>query len=264
MGEQKSKKQSSEDVLADAEKQLKKMKKVEEKDLKSAKDSKKSSETEDSKKDKKKNTKAVKEKRAKRRSKKYLETVKDLDRSRAYDVEKAISLAKKLSYTKFDGSIDLSIRLVKKKSTQPIRTIIELPSGRAKKPNVVVLDEKKIEEIGKTKKINFDIAIVSPELMPKVARIAKILGPKGKMPNPKSGTITNDIEKTKKELEGGKVEIKENDQAIIHQIVGKVSWDDEKIIENIQAIRRILPQNRLLSMVVSATMSPGIKIDISK
>lgn len=261
MGEQKEKKQTEEEMLKEAEDQLKKTKKVEEKDSKKAKEEKKT----EKKQEKKKNIKKIeKKKRPRKRSKKYQEAVEGFDKSKTYDLKKAIELAKKFSYTKFDGSIDLSVRLLKKKSSQPIRTIIELPSGRAKKPNVIVLDEKSIEEIRKTKKTNFDVALVTPDLMPKVARIAKILGPKGKMPNPKSGTITNDIEKTKKELEKGKVEIKENDQAIIHQIVGKVSWDDEKIIKNIEAILKILPQNRLMSVVVSATMSPGIKIDINK
>lgn len=262
MGEQRDKKQSEEDILSEAEKQLDKMKEIEKKDKKDSTESKKADQPGQKKSNKK--TKAAKSKKAKKRSAKYLEAVEKIDRSKQYNLKNAIELLKKTSYTKFDGSIELSARLLKKKSTQPFRTILDLPHGRGKKPKIVILDQVKIDQISKTKKIDFDIALVSPSLMGKVARIAKILGPKGKMPNPKSGTITSDPEKTKKELEGGKVEIKENDQGIIHQMVGKVSWDEKKLEENIRACTKLLPKSRLQRVVISATMSPGIKINLKE
>lgn len=246
MSEKKKKEELKKDVTTEEKKETKEAK-VNKKDKKAKKDK-----------------KSIKEKRAKKRSLKYVETVKDLDRSKLHGLEDAIELVKKTSYSKFDGSIDLSVSLLKKKSAQIVRAMIELPHGRGKKLNVIALDEAKIAEIAKTKKIDFDVAVVTPNLMPKVARIAKILGPKGKMPSPKSGTITNDVDKTIKELEGGKVEIKENDQAIIHQMVGKVSWDNKKLEENIKSVLKVLPKNRLQKITLSATMSPGVKIDLSK
>jgi large subunit ribosomal protein L1 len=255
MGEQKTKKISQEEVLKEAEKQLEKISQAKNKtsvDL--VKDKKVAKKRVNAKKDAKKITK--------KRSKKYLKSVELIDRSKSYNLQKAIELVKKTSYSNFDGSIELSIKINKKKNSQPFRCIVQLPHGAGKKLEVIILDELKIENIRKTKKINFDVAIVSPKLMPMVARIAKILGPKGKMPNPKSGTIAEDPERVKKEIESGKVEIKEDSQAMIHQIVGKVSWDDKKILENISAILRLLPQNKIYKICLSATMGPGIKIKL--
>lgn len=258
MGEQRAKRQSKEEALAEAEKQLKKFKEVDKKDSSDSKESKDSSEE----KKKTKIKKTAKTKKTKKRSLKYLKAIKKFNKSKLYNLDDAIGLVKKISYAKFDGSVDLSIKLLKKKNYQPIRTIIDLPYGSGKKPKIVILDGAKIEEIRKTKKVNFDIALVSPSLMKDIARIAKILGPKGKMPNPKSGTITDNPERTKKEFETGKIEIKEDNQGIIHQVIGKVSWEKKKIIENVSAVIKNIPRNRLLSISLSATMSPGIKVEI--
>lgn len=196
------------------------------------------------------------------RSKKYQEKVEKVNKKKEYGLVDAIELAKETSYSKFDGSLELHFNLLTKKNQQPIRKLIELPNGTGKKMNIVVLDEAKIEDIAKTKKVNFDIALVTPQLMPKVGKIAKILGVKGKMPNPKSGTITTDPEKTKKEFESGRIELKEDKDAQIHQTVGKVSWDVEKLIENAKKVFAEIPRNRIKSLHISATMGPGIKVRV--
>lgn len=215
----------------------------------------------ESKKEKTKSKKVVKKVVKKhKRSKKYQELTANFDKSKYYKLTDAVEMVKKLSYSKFDGSFEFHARLLKKKNEDSFRKMVELPHGSGKKLNIIVLDEKKIDEIVKTKKINFDIALATPEMMPKVAKIARILGPKGKMPNPKTGTVTANPEETIKELNAGKVEIKEEGNGLIHQVVGKVSWESKKIIENIQKILSQIPISKLKSITICATMSPGVKI----
>ena len=202
-----------------------------------------------------------------RHSKKFLVAKAKVEPGKLYQMAEALTLIKELSVSKFDGSVEIHLRLNKKKakgSTESSRGVVHMPHGTGKDKKVVVLDEKIIDEIAKTKKLDFDICIASPELMPKVAKIAKILGPKGKMPDPKSGTVTNDPKKVMAEIQGGKTEYRVDASGIVHQIIGKISWDDTKLSENARVVMAIYPKSRLNSAFVSASIAPSIPLDLSK
>lgn len=179
----------------------------------------------------------------------------------------AIKLAKETSTTKFDGSIELHLHLTPKKGKKGVedeymRGVMHLPNGVGKTRKVVILDEEKIEEIAKTGKVDFDIALATPSLMPKMGRIAKILGTQGKMPNPKAGTVTDNPEAVKQEIESGRVEFRQDSSRNIHQMIGKASWDDAKLVENAQTVLDNFARNRIASATVTSTMGPGIKISL--
>jgi len=205
-------------------------------------------------------------KKAKVRSKGYHAAKAQIEAGKLYPLDEAIELVKKVSVSKFDGSVEVHIRLTKKKNkgaSESPKGIFHLPHGSGKAKKIIVLDEAKIEEIAKTKKIDFDIAIATPELMPKVGKIAKILGPKGKMPDPKSGTVTNDPQKAIDEINSGKVEYRLDAHDQIHQLVGKVSWDGAKLLDNTKAAVAAFPKTRLASIYLSASISPSIAVDIN-
>jgi large subunit ribosomal protein L1 len=215
----------------------------------------------------KKTNKTPKKAEAKsRRSPKHLKASEQIEKGKLYNISEAIELIKKASYSKFDGSMELHLKLTKKKSkgsTESSRGVFHLPHGTGKTKKIVILDEAKIEEIAKTKKIDFDIAIATPELMPKVGKIAKILGPQGKMPDPKSGTVTADPKKAIAEIESGKIEYRIDSSNNIHQIVGKCSWESTKIEENIKAILASFPTSKIAACYLTATMAPSAMIDLS-
>jgi len=204
--------------------------------------------------------KSVKTKK-KTHSKKYQEALTQVDKTKKYPLEEAIELVKKTSLTKFDGNVEVNIRILGKSGKPEIlRGLVQYPHSIGKSVKVVILDEAMIEEISKTGKIDFDIALSTPEMMSKVARLAKILGPKGKMPNPKAGTVTTDVVKTKAELEGGKTEYRSDSYGIIHQVIGKVSADPKNLTENYNALLALLPKEKINSISLSATMGPGVKV----
>ena len=211
--------------------------------------------------EKTKKTKKTKKGKAKVRGAKYIKALDLVDRNKKYDIADALELVKKTSLTKFDGNVEIHIRL-QGKSGKPeqIRGMIQYPFATGKKTTVVILNDAMIEEISKTGQAPADIYLTTPADMPKVARLAKILGPKGKMPNPKSGTITADPEKTQKELEGGRLEYKTDSYGIIHQIIGKVSAKDDELAQNFKAILAVLPLERITSLNLCATMGPSIKV----
>jgi len=205
--------------------------------------------------------KKQKQGKAKIRSVKYQEAKEKIDSNKKYDLEEGIELAKQSSYTKFDGNLEVHIRLLGKSGKpEQIRGLVNYPHPTGKKMNVVVLDDKTIEEIAKTGKVDADIYLTTPADMPKVAKLAKILGPKGKMPNPKNGTITDNIEKTKKDLEGGQTEYKTDNTGNIHQVIGKVSGKDKELTENYQALVSLLPKEKIVSINLCATMGPSVKV----
>lgn len=217
-------------------------------------------------------TKAKKAKAAATSSKKkgrsanYRKAETHIEKGKIYSLQEAIELVQKTSYSKFDGSVELHLRLIKKKSkgsTESSKGIFHLPHGSGKEKRIIILDEAKIEQIAKTKKIDFDIALATPELMPKVGKIAKILGPKGKMPDPKSGTVTSDPKKTIDEINSGKVEYRVDSSDNVHQIVGKVSWSIDKLKENAEAVLGSLPKSRIAVAYVSSTMSPSAQVDLN-
>lgn len=202
------------------------------------------------------------------RSKKYQEAAKLVDKTKTYPLPEAISLVKKTSYTKFDGTVELHLNLNptvlgEKKEKKDFRGSVSLPHGTGKQVRVVAADDAILKEI-EGGKINFDILVSHPSMMPKLAKVARILGPKGLMPNPKTGTVTEDVEKRIKELSHGQVNFKtEPENAIVHLIVGKVSFEDEKLLANVNAILDVVGRNKILKATIAATMGPGIKIALS-
>lgn len=200
-------------------------------------------------------------------------------RSKRYDSElakvgadalvlaEAITKVKETASTKFDGSVELHIHLSPKKGKKGVedelaRGVLQLPHGLGKSRTVVILTEEKIADLEKTGKIDFDIAIATPALMPKLGKVAKLLGTKGKMPNPKAGTVTDKPEEVKGQIEAGRVEWRQDGGRNVHQMVGKVSWDADKLIENAQTVIKTFPTNRVTTMSLTSTMGPSVKIKI--
>lgn len=222
--------------------------------------------------------------------KRYNEIKKLVDSKKTYSPEEAIELAKKTSGVKFDASLEVHIRLGidPKKGDQQVRANIVLPHSLGKKIKIAVFAEgeqataaKKagadiigakelIDEIKKTGKINFDIAIAAPNMMKDLSGVAKVLGPKGLMPSPKNETVTTDMAKTIAELQKGKLAVKNDDTGNIHQIIGKVSLDSAKLLENfntlMEAVKKVKPATSkgvyLQTITLATTMGPGIKVKL--
>ena len=208
-----------------------------------------------------KKAKKPKKGKAKIRSKKYQELKALIEIKEKYDISEALELVKKTSMTKFDGNVEVHVRLVGKMGKpERVRGLLQYPFGTGRKISVVILDEKIIDEIAESKKVAADIYLVTPALMPKAAKLAKILGPKGKMPNPKAGTITTDPEKTKKDLEGGQTEYKTDNGGNIHQIIGKISGKTGDLAENFKTLIATLPLDKVQSIHLCATMGPAVKV----
>ncbi|MBI4175339.1 50S ribosomal protein L1 [Candidatus Berkelbacteria bacterium] len=200
------------------------------------------------------------------RSGRYQEHVAKVDARRAYPLTEAVDLAKQTAYGKFDASLDIHVRLSpprgKKDAGERFRTVVVLPHGTGKEPKIGVLDEALIEQIKQRGDTDFDILLASPALMPKVAQIAKILGPKGKMPNPKIGTVTDQSDEAKRAILSGRIEMRADAQHILHQAIGRVSWPTEKLVQNLEALFASLPRHRLQTGTLAATMGPGIRINL--
>lgn len=184
-----------------------------------------------------------------------------VDKNKNYAVAEAIELLKKTAYAKFDGSVDLHVRLTEAKKTEDaVRGTITLPHGTGRERRVILITEELIEKIEKGW-LDFDVAVATPEMMPKLAKLAKILGPKGKMPNPKVGTVTAEPDKAIAELKGGRVEFKADSLGNIHQSIGKVSWEANKLIENLEIFLAALPKSRIKSISIAPSMGIGIKLN---
>jgi large subunit ribosomal protein L1 len=223
-----------------------------------------------------------------KRGKKYQEALKLVNRLNKYTLDEAVDLVKKTSYAKFDATIELSFRLNidPRKAEQNLRGAVSLPNGTGKTVRVLVIakDAKAkealaagadyagdVEYLDKIKEgwFEFDTLIATPDMMGELGKLGRILGPKGLMPNPKTGTVTMDVEKTVKEFKAGKVEYRADKTGNILVPVGKASFEANQLKENIQAIynqlMRVKPSTikgvYMLNISVSATMGPGIKID---
>jgi len=220
----------------------------------------------------------------------YNELAKLIDPKKLYSPEEAIDLVRKTSGVKFDASVEIHIKLGidPKQGDQQIRGTVVLPHSLGQKKKIAVFAEGEkatearkagadlvggkelIEEIKKTGKINFDVALATPEMMKNLAGIAKILGPKGLMPSPKNETVTNEITKAINELQKGKITFKNDDTGNIHQVIGKVSFDNQKLLENfnvfIEAVKKAKPATvkgiYLQNITLASTMGPGIKVKI--
>ena len=224
------------------------------------------------------------------RSKRYQEAAKKIDKNKIYSVEEAIKLVKETSATKFDGSVEvhLNLSIEPSKSDQQVRGAVTLPHGTGKTKKICAFvsgdkdkeakeagadvfgGEELIAQIKTTGKVDFDIAIATPDMMPKLAIIAKILGPKGLMPSPKNETITTNLKKTIDELKRGKVNFKNDDTANVHQIIGKVSFKEVQLAENykafMDAVRKAKPSSAkgsyINSISLASSMGPGIKVQL--
>lgn len=227
-----------------------------------------------------------------KRGKKYQDNFKKVDRAKLYEPEEAVALLKTLGKAKFDETVELHIKLGVdgRHADQQVRGAIVLPNGTGKSKKVLVIAKgEKADEalaagadfvgaqdmtdkIQKENWFGFDVVVATPDMMGVVGRLGRILGPKGLMPNPKSGTVTFEVEKAVKEIKAGKVEYRLDKANIIHVPLGKVSFGDKEIVENFQtlmaAIIKAKPASSkgtyLRSVTLSSTMGPGIKINTSK
>lgn len=218
--------------------------------------------------------------KAKPRSKKYQEIVKDLDKSKFYSLEEAVDMVKKLNYAKFDATLEAHINT----HALGIRGFVSLPfvtgtklkilafppaklTSSSKKEleneGVVFGDDSKIDEIIRGK-VDFDLLITTPEWMPKLAKAAKILGPRGLMPNPKNGTITDDLKKAVESYQAGKTEYKTEAKApVIHLALGKLTQPNEELTSNIKTIFNTLGKSKIKKLTLSPTMGPSVKLDLA-
>ena len=226
-----------------------------------------------------------------KKGKKYLEAVKKIDKQKSYPIDEAVKLVKETSISSFDGSVEIAMRLNldTKKADQQLRGAIVLPNGTGKTKRVLVIakgaaaeaakkagadyvgDTDMIEKISKENWFEFDTMIATPEMMPMLGKIGKILGPKGLMPNPKTGTVTMDTKKAVEDVKKGRVEYRADAYGNIHALVGKVSFDDEKLIENIKAFTNLIIKSKpttvkgeyVKNVAISSTMGPGVKVDVN-
>ncbi|MEZ4180679.1 MAG: 50S ribosomal protein L1 [Candidatus Doudnabacteria bacterium] len=223
-------------------------------------------------------------------SKRHQANKEQVDKDKVYSLAEAIELAKKTSTTKFPGSVELHIKtaIEVRKTDQAIRGSITLPHGTGKTKRIaafvteakeaeaktagaeIIGGESLIEKIKTTEKTDFDVAVAEPAIMPKLAQIARLLGTRGMMPNPKTGTVTEDIAGAIKEIAAGKLNFKNDNSGNIHQIVGKVDFDSNKLEENIKTFIEALhaqkpaavKRNFVQNMSLNSTMGPGIKFSI--
>lgn len=202
----------------------------------------------------------------KQRSVKYVKTAAAMAEANPKSLNDVIELVKQSSYSSFDGTVELHAQMIvkKKEAADGIRALIALPNGSPRQVNAVVLTDALIEEIATTKKIAADLYLATPAMMPKVAKIARILGPQGKMPNPKTGTVTEDPAAAMKEIQSGRVEYRADSEGIVHIGIGKVSWPTEKIAGNVMALLQSIGMNRLRSVTLASTMGPGIAVDLTR
>lgn len=198
------------------------------------------------------------------RSKRYQTIVSQYDRTKLYPLKEALALTKKLSTTRFDATVEIHLNLNREllgKDKTSLSGNVTLPHGTGKKRVVKVADESIIEAVGKGI-IDFDVLVAHPSLMPKLAKVARILGPKGLMPNPKNGTVSPTPEKRAKELEAGGIQWKsETEQPLIHQAVGKVSFSESQLEENIKTLLNSVGVTKVIKTTISSSMGPGIKVD---
>lgn len=219
--------------------------------------------------------------------KKYAEAAKLVDRTKSYSITEAVELMKKASYAKFDESVEVSFRLNvdPRHADQQIRGAMVLPNGTGRTQKVCVIAQgpqeaaakeagadfvggKELLEDMKKGWLDFDVIVATPNMMGELGKLGKILGPKGLMPNPKTGTVTMDVAKAIEDIKKGKVEYRVDKDGNVNVMIGKLSFDDTKIVENFTAIFDVINKARpaavkggyILNLSISSTMGPGIKV----
>lgn len=224
-----------------------------------------------------------------KRGKKYLEAAKLINKETRYDANEAFELVKKTSFTKFDAAVEIAFRLNvdPRKAEQNLRGALVLPHGTGKVSRVVVIAQgEKAKEaqdagadfVGDSELIqkisqgwfDFDIMVATPDMMGQLGRLGRLLGPKGLMPNPKTGTVTQDVKKAVEEIKHGKVEYRTDKVGNIHAAIGRVSFDTQKLVENAKTLYdqliRIKPSTvkgtYMKNVTVSSSMGPGVRLDV--
>ena len=220
--------------------------------------------------------------------KKYIEAAKKVDSDKLYTAVEAVALVKETSYANFDASVEVAfnLNLDPKQADQQLRGAVVLPNGTGKSQKVIVFAEGEqakqataagADEVGSDDLVNkikdgwfdFDVVVSTPQMMAKVGQLGRVLGPKGLMPNPKTGTVTMDVAKAVEEVKAGKVTYRVDKEGLIHAPIGKVSFDDEKLVENFNTIRDVIVKARpasvkgqyVTSLSMAATFGPGIHLN---
>ena len=224
----------------------------------------------------------------KKRGKKYVEALNKIEKGKAYTKEEAVKLAKETSVSKFAGSVELAVRLNldTKKADQQLRGAIVLPHGTGKSKKVLVIakgenatkakacgadfvgDTDMLEKIEKENWFGFDVMIATPDMMPLLGKLGKVLGPKGLMPNPKTGTVTTDVEKAVNDVKAGRVEYRTDSFGNIHGIIGNTNFTEQQLVENLDAFMAVIVKAKpatvkgdyIKNIAIATTMGPGIKI----
>ena len=220
--------------------------------------------------------------------KKYVEASNKIEKGKEYDLNEAIALVKETSTTKFDSSVEVAMHLNvdTKKADQQLRGAILLPNGTGKDKKVLVIakgenatkakaagadfvgDTDMLEKIEKENWFGFDVMIATPDMMPLLGKLGKVLGPKGLMPNPKTGTVTTDVEKAVSDVKAGRVEYRTDTFGNIHGIIGNTTFTEQQLLENLDAFMAVIVKAKpatvkgdyIKNIAISTTMGPGIKI----
>ena len=223
-----------------------------------------------------------------KRGKKYVEALNKIEKNKAYTKEEAVKLVKETSTSKFDATVEVAVRLNldTKKADQQLRGAIVLPHGTGKTKRVLVVakgdnaakakeagadyvgDMDILEKIEKENWFEFDVMIATPDMMPLLGKLGKVLGPKGLMPNPKTGTVTTDVAKAVNDVKAGRVEYRTDSFGNVHGVIGKASFTEEQLAENLNAFMATIIKAKpstvkgdyIKNIAITTTMGPGIKI----
>ena len=223
-----------------------------------------------------------------KRGKKYVEAAKKVEKGKLYTKEEAVKLVKETSTSKFDGTVEVAVRLNldTKKADQQLRGAIALPNGTGKTKKILVVakgdnakkakdagadfvgDTDILEKIEKENWFGFDVMIATPDMMPLLGKLGKVLGPKGLMPNPKTGTVTTDVVSAVEAVKAGRVEYRTDSFGNVHGIIGKVSFTEKQLVENLDAFMATIIKAKpasvkgdyIKNIAITTTMGPGIKI----